>query len=556
MPDARHIAQRIAGWLRSGSVPSDDQAAATAEAYAMLTRRAGERLNRCAALLAQGLRTEAVQEADAEPDLLGQIAALELPDPAAWGDTCRRQGWPAPDAIRPDVAALLNRAYADESLVEPLLREYRLRCVVRAPVRARLAALRALAGVDRGNRPWHDALLELERARHEEIRTEIDAALGDVEALQELRRELNDDRQKTSPPAELVRRVDAALQDGRIARAQDRLETLLPTLEEAYSAMDFPACSKWLEDWSQTLKAVGRSALHVPATLRQRVEPILDWTQQQAAAQAADLRFREACDQLAEVTASGGSPQALQAAMDEALSYERPLPGTLNADATEALAVRLQQHRRRRLWTWAGAAAAALALAGTLAFWGFDRAARQDVVTRSASVVEAAENNDLALAENRFNALAEDHPDRFEGPAYTAAQTALHQARERELERIAQLEKVQTSLIETAVDAWTPNDVELAESLARTTAETESVAALRARFDRHVHAEATKANEEALAVVVTLRESLNAWDGEAIDSNALEAKRTAESAAQRAERLAADPRLAASTSALLSAVGQ
>ncbi|MEM8782961.1 MAG: hypothetical protein AAGE65_08915 [Planctomycetota bacterium] len=556
MPDARDIAQRIAGWLQAGAIPADAHAASTADAYALLTRRASARLNRCAALLAQGLRTEAVQEADAEPELLREIAALELPNASAWGDACRRHDWPLPETIRPDVAALLNRAYADEALVEPLLREYRLRCVVRAPVRARLAALRALAGVDRGNRPWHDALTELERARHVEIRREVDEALGDVETLQDLRRELRDDRQKVPPPAELIRHVDAALSDGRVARAQRRLEDLLPSLEEAYSAMDFPTCQRLLDDWSQTLKAVGRSALHVPEPLRQRIEPILLWTERQAAAQAADLCFREACDRLAEETGRPGPPEPLRRALDEANAYERPLPGTLGQDAAEALEQRIRLRRRRRNLKWAGVSAAALFAAGTIGLWVINRQTQRDVAERVAEVREAAQANQVELAEERFAALAQAHPSRMTGSLALEAQDALEQARQRDDARGAALRERLAALESAPVETWEPTELLEAQSLARTDAEARPIAELQRRYDDHQARLSRRLNEEALEAVAELRAELNAWDGPSIDGQPDAARNAGRDAALRANRLTGDPRLRPSTSALLAAIAQ
>ncbi|MEM1445587.1 MAG: hypothetical protein AAGF84_05990 [Planctomycetota bacterium] len=556
MPDARDITQRIAGWLRSGAIPGDSQGAATADAYAVMIRRAAERLNRCAGLLAQGLRTEAVQEADAEPELLAQIAALELPDASAWGELCRRQGWAVPEVLRTDVAALLNRAYADEDLVEPLLREYRLRCVVRAPIRARLAALRALAGVDRANRPWHDALVDLEQARHQEIRREIDENHGDVDALLELRRELSDDRQKVRPPTDLVRRVDEALQDGRVLRAQRRLEALLPTLEDAYSAMDFIACQRLLDDWSQTLKAVGRSALHVPEPLRQRIEPILLWTQRQAEAQAEDLRFREACDRLADVTRQPGTADSLQAALDEASSYERPLPGTLGEDARDALDLRRRTQRRRRNLKLGGALAAAVTLAGLVGVWGAQQAKQRDLVNQSALVTQAADADDLATAEARFASLSESHAAHLDSPEATAASEALNAARQREHDRLEAFDDLIVSLKDSPVEIWKSESIKEAETLARSEQERASTAELRTRFDAHRKQDADAANAQALDAVVELRASLNVWDGAAIDADPLSAKQAGQTIASEAGQLAADERLRTSTAALLSALIQ
>lgn len=556
MPDARDITQRIAGWLQAGRVPEDASAEATADAYAVLTRRAGARLNRCASLLAQGLRSEAVQEAEAEPELLREIAALELPDDSAWGDACRRNGWALPETIRPDVAALLNRAYADEALVEPLLREYRLRCVVRAPLRARLAALRALAGVDRGNRLWHDALIELERARHREMRGEVRDALGDVETLQELRRELGDDRQKLRPPADLVRAVDEALQDGRIARAQRRLEALLPELETAYSAMDFPAAERLLGDWSMTLKAVGRSALHVPEVLRERVEPIMHWVDRQAQAQAADLRFREACEALRDETSRRGPSNVLASKIAEAAAFERPLPGTLGEDVDEALTRRRSVERRRRGLRNGALVAAALVVlaltAGTLREWRMEA----QVATQLADVRDAAEAGRLTEAEAGWSTLTAAHPARLEDAVALNVRGLIDQRTEDERQRRADFAEAMQRFDATPVEAWTSVMLEEADRLAVDEAERAAWRGKQSAFADQEAERARRANTEALEALAALRESLNAWPPDRLEQAPEDARAAARSVVTRLERHLAEPRLEASSIALLETLGQ
>ncbi len=556
MPDARDITQRIAGWLLAGAIPRDGRAAATADAYALLTRRAAERLNRCAALLAQGLRTEAVQEADAEPDLLGEIAALELPDASAWGDACRRNDWAHPEAIRPDVAALLNRAYADEALVEPLLREYRLRCVVRAPIRARLAALRALAGVDRANRPWHDALVELEQARHAEIRAEARNAMGDVEMLQELRRELRDDRQKLRPPADLVRLVDEALQDGRVARAQRRLEALLPALENAYSAMDFPACERLLDDWSQTLKAVGRSALQVPEPLRQRVEPIMQWVDRQAQAQAADLNFREACERLSEEARRTGPTSVLQSALDEAASYERPLPGTLADVAREALGRRRLAERRKRNLKAAGVAVATLLLLAGIGLWVGAQRTQRGIDHRLTAIREATVAGALAEAQAQFAAFADAYPTVSADLPAAEVRSRLDDAFARQRSDAEAFTRLSASLDATAVEDWEDATLEELSDLAREQTQRDVVAHKQAAFMAYQDEQARLVNAAALDVLSEGREVLGTLDGEAIDRDPQEARRAATEVRGRVDGLLKDQRLTASTAALLNALSQ
>ena len=132
MPDARQITEQVRAALRS-EMRAGEEDAALATSYALLTRQAHGRLSRCGDLLSNGLRSEAVQEAEVEPALLPLVAALELPEFEAWDARCRRHGLDRPSPLGDDVVQELNRAYAADQLVAPLLREYRFRCVTRQP---------------------------------------------------------------------------------------------------------------------------------------------------------------------------------------------------------------------------------------------------------------------------------------------------------------------------------------------------------------------------------------------------------------------------------------
>jgi hypothetical protein len=100
-------------------------------------------------LLQQGLRSEAIQLAEAEPKLLNVVAALDFPERSEWDDLVQmNQLTPAP-MLPIEPARLLNEAYAEEDPLQDLLRRHRRLALQRAPLRSRIGVLRQLAAQDR-----------------------------------------------------------------------------------------------------------------------------------------------------------------------------------------------------------------------------------------------------------------------------------------------------------------------------------------------------------------------------------------------------------------------
>ncbi len=533
MQDARSLTQRIDALLTADALPDADEAASLAAAYARLSRQAHDRLTRCQELLARGLRSEAVQEAETEPTLLVLVSSLELQRFHAWQDFCRRHDLPAPCEVRPDVVAELNRAYAAEQLVSPLLREYRLRCVVRAPLTARIAALRGVAGVDRGNRAWADALIELERQRLTEIPDAVQSAMGDVEALQNLQRELIDDRRKVPAPPRLLDTVAEALQDSRVRHAQRQLEAMLPVLGEAYSAMDYPACRALLDNWTQTLKAVGRTALQVPEHLREAVEPALRWVEQQAVRQENEAAFHRACRALTDAVEDDEGVDPLAAALAEAESFEQPLPGSLGEDARAELARRRAVQTRRRRTRQAAVAVVVLGLCGAVA-WTIHRAqVERDVDQRLAQVRTALDDHDVDAAGSLWLTFAQARSDHTDTPRARDVYDRLDAAKQEEERRADAFAQHAATLAESADEELTQDELALLSELARLADDHQQVEALRDRYRAH-RAKVQQANDRAaLEVAATLRTRLRGIGSDALDREPQAVLATAADAAEQ-----------------------
>jgi len=103
---------------------------------------ANRRLRECDALLRKGLRTEAIQKCDTEPNLLDVVAVLDFPEWNEWVARARRADLDAPSNLLLDIATELNAAYAVEQPMAQLLKRHRVLALAQAPLSERIETMR------------------------------------------------------------------------------------------------------------------------------------------------------------------------------------------------------------------------------------------------------------------------------------------------------------------------------------------------------------------------------------------------------------------------------
>src|SRR5262245_34626098 len=90
---------------------SDVRIAEAASDYSQACRAANDRLTRCAALLNDGHRSEAIAIASDDPDLLEAVSALNFPELYEWQELAAQYGWDRPAALKTEVLDAINSAY-------------------------------------------------------------------------------------------------------------------------------------------------------------------------------------------------------------------------------------------------------------------------------------------------------------------------------------------------------------------------------------------------------------------------------------------------------------
>ena len=135
MADHHQIVDQIRAFLQASDQTRNERLDGLALDYANACTEANQRLTGCHRLLQQGLRSEAIQQAEAEPRLLDALTTLDFAERNEWDELVDIYAMAAAPKLMADARAALNDAYAEAEPLQNLLRTHRRLATQRAPVR-------------------------------------------------------------------------------------------------------------------------------------------------------------------------------------------------------------------------------------------------------------------------------------------------------------------------------------------------------------------------------------------------------------------------------------
>ena len=292
MADIQRIVDEVRFRLQSGDCELNDELKRLAREYSGLCHAVNTRLRRCGDFLKQGLRAEAIQLADADPNLLEAFATVDFSERGEWDEIVSLYQLPAAEPLLSEVAQDLNEAYSLQQPLEKLLERHRLLALCRAPLSQRLAVVRKLADADTGSRFWEDDVREFETARCKELEGEARAASarGDEIVLASLMNEITSGPWRQSPPAAVVQTVkklavqavadhlQAAYVNRNLDRAQalrEQWQTLVPRTSAAGNGASgtVAAALKWLDGEDSKSQALQTQYARIESLERMLVKP-------------------------------------------------------------------------------------------------------------------------------------------------------------------------------------------------------------------------------------------------------------------------------------------
>lgn len=358
---------RIRAFLGSDDQTMRDGLADLAREYARACEEVNLRLGRCHRLLQQGLRSEAIQLAEIEPNVLDTLRSLDLPARNDWDGVCDLYGLSRAPALAIAAGEALNDAYAEEEPLKAILRRHRRLALMRAPLPVRIELLRQIAPLDPGNSVWADDLRTYERARLQQIEREIAdaAARGDGPRLEGLSAELSTPGWSESPPEALVNRIGKLARQGRLAGSRREMEALDSSLCSAWSAGDALTAREVRARWERALPA---AELSPGDPLLESARPVFQWLDEIERREEEESAYDEAVQDLDDGLATSNRLAELQRLGHAVLQFGRGIPAELLSRYGERHEVLTQEEKRRNrlVYIAAGTAAALLVALGLL----------------------------------------------------------------------------------------------------------------------------------------------------------------------------------------------
>lgn len=339
--------------------------------YADVCKQVNVRLRRCEDFLKQGLRSEAIHTADADPNLLDLLATVDFPERSRWDGMVRLFDLPRAEPLLIDVAEQLNAAYPLQDPLQNLLNRHRLLALARAPVVERLSVLRELAVIDVGSPVWTDDVKTFERVRVSEIQTaaaEADAK-GDFGRLEWLAEELAGSNWREVPPTSVVEQVSRLAERVTRRTAPSDPAGLRDALNSALKAADMPRCRALRRRWHELgilSPPVGRNGKEDARG------PGVAWLAREDAKDARDHQVRRAVAVLEQKLDADTDIDELREAQEWARQVVGEIPEPV-ASRLHMRIVRLQNavRARDRLFIYSAVACLVIAITigGVVIFW-------------------------------------------------------------------------------------------------------------------------------------------------------------------------------------------
>jgi hypothetical protein len=497
MPELHEIVDQIRAFLQSSDQTRSDSLQGLALAYAEACGEINQRLGRCQRLLQLGLRSEAIQLADAEPMLLDATAALGFPERTAWDELVAAYGLAPAPGLLVEAAQFLNEAYAEQEPLQDLLRTHRRLALVRAPLRARIGVLRKLAAQDPNNLIWIDDLRTFEKARFREIQTDATEALRtrDASRVGKLLAELREQTWAEQPSNALLQGLIKADAHLRGQQMQAALADTANRLNDAFAARDPILGRIARQSWTEQTASC-RPEANDP--IWGHVRPVFDWLDEQDRRDRADRDHEASLAALARTLDEPGHvpPSDLERMAQNVLSYGRGMPERLQRQYVSRIQSAEATQAKRFRMIAAGTAAATL-LMGSLVFY----LVRSQFRSSNAAEAAAAVNNMLELGElEKARAFVKKLEKTDSGLlTYSPLTDAVERyqfLQEKETDRVLQFAKAVRDSEQAPLSISAPPLLGTAGSLARLETEKQEIARMLER--RQVSLQAERAKQEGI----------------------------------------------------------
>lgn len=399
------------------------------------------RLRRCDELLTSGLRSEAIQEAEREPNIFDLVAELDFAEWDAWKSQVRLAGLnPQPDLLV-DIAAELNEAYSLHVPVENLLRKHRVYALARAPLADRITVLRSIAKRDADNDLWRKDLRSYEKARFGEIEKELRNAFAkkDFSKIDDLRNELNDDQWLLKIPDPLRKTTEDNYRLLVSADSLRKLEGLAEKIYASFSAFDVKTTMALQKQWNKHVSRVRDGSKKLE--LEDSVQSAFEWLEDEIVGEEEKLAQQTAYNQLdAAIDDPGVTKAELQRTMGVCDRFEDPVPDKVERRYEQRIRALELKEKRKTFITVFSIVSLIVVLAGIgigLFLW---QAARAQLAENVNTLERLLNESKLTEANGFLEKLEIENPQISDVPEVGTLKLRLQEMQKIESERLLAFE--------------------------------------------------------------------------------------------------------------------
>jgi hypothetical protein len=513
MLDYQRIVDDVRSALFNNGQDGRDFLQGVAADYALTIDEANERLRQCGVLLRKGLRSEAIQLCEIEPNLLDVVAILDFPERDVWNNMLSLYGLSLPPVLMLDVAANLNEAYAAERPLARLLQRHRLLAMAHGPLKLRLDTLRSLADADPENPIWEQDVQTFEEERVKELQYEVQQAIasGDTTAVNTLADELDSSAWRIERPESLVTQIAAARSYAAQAKGKAELQWTAHQLQAMSAMSDVEGARRARAQWEQLLAAWSQFA---DPKLLQSVAAPLDWLREQ------DEMAEEAEQHVAAVAALQRALAASRPAdVLERLHREAAEYGDIPQDMEERFHKQVDSATRAaRRRTYAVRALIAVSVVAICVVFGvvvFQQLQTRKVDRARASLEQLLKDDKLDEARNFLDQLMAASPKTAAAPVIQEIKISLTGRQDEENRRRRALATAMELLQKSIADQFPDKDgLARAKKLAKTEEEKAAIGIAEQEIDMLEHAIKSKVDQDFVVQLKDFKERIDAVEKE------------------------------------------
>lgn len=493
-----------------------------AAAYSDEVLLVNQRLGEAVALLRKGLRSEAIQRANLNPNAIEAAANLDFPEVGEWTEILQFLGVAVPPAIDHDAARQLNEAIVETQPLNELLNRHRKLAIAKAPLSWRLKVLRRIAEVDPMNPLWEEDLEVWEAARLKQVPLELKQAIKDQNrpAVFELRDELTQNAWRIPPAKRLLQEANEAATQFEYEDNTEQLNAIAPQLHDAFGQFDEATARSLREQWRGIQNEMSAPP---PVDLADQVAPALAWLEELDRDAALRQQRGSAIGRLQLALDQNEGLSDLHRAYQGASRFDEPLPSELEQRYRVSVADLELKSRRRSQAIVVAIVAATLLIATTIGYWQWNRKFGQQLAETTTQMESLLEQGKLKEASEFLQRIESSQPKIATHSRMASLASQLNGLLSDESTRAAEfnsyLEKSKSDNPES-IDTAALNK---AESLAKTEEEQAAAFAVRrvrTQWERDLHA---KQNSLALQRLENLRKQLDRIEANGVDSDSIEA---------------------------------